>query len=291
VLKGTSFRLRALISGALMCVGLWPAVAGAEGSVAPLGPPKRHAVQGELTYFAKDEARTSLDLVMFQLSGRYVWSERFSFTGAFGIATLASSPEEGEGDLIWRPSNPEVAAHYHVPLEIPVRLTLTAGVTGPLATIDRGPDARLHRAALTYAQATDGMYTLHRWVQNRTSVIGGADVELRAQPWFSFLVEAKPILLIPSREDWYTDDVDLAVPTSVGVATGNDTARLGVRLRAVLLPTFDVDNAQLSAETFGQVHAGAWFGQARYVHNIDEPLGGERGPGSWGMHLSVGAEL
>jgi hypothetical protein len=284
---------RALCLGALLYVVSWPTAARAEGAArgGALGPPTRHAIEGELTYFAKDEARTSIDLVLFQLGGRYVWNDRFSFTGAFGIATLASTPEAGEGDVIWRPSNPEVVAHYHVPLEIPVRLTLSFGVAGPLATIDRGPDARLHRAALTYAQATDGLYTMWRWVQNRTSVISGVDLELRAQPWFSFLVEARPILLIPSREDWYSDDVDLALPASVGVATGNDTARLGVRLRAALLPTFDVDQAQLSAETFGQVHAGRWFGEARYVHNIDEPLAGERGPRAWGMHLSVGAEL
>lgn len=283
----------AALIGVLAGVGSWPGAAAAESAqqASGLAPPERHAVEGEISYFARDEARTSIDLMLVRLGGRYVYNDRFSFTGAVGIAVMGSSPKEGAGDLIWRSSNPEVVAHYHVPLDLPMRLTLSLGVAGPLATITRGPDARLHRAALSYAQATDGLYTMWRWVPNRTTAITGADIELRAQPWFSFLVAASPALLIPSREDYYTESFDLIIPTSVGVASGNETARLGVRLRAVLMPTLDVDSAQLSAETFGQVHAGRWFGEARYVHNLDEPLGGQRGPRAWGIHLSIGSEL
>jgi hypothetical protein len=254
---------------------------------------QRHAIDGEVSYFAKDEARTSIDLTLFQLGARYVLNDRFSFTGVFGIATLVSTPKEGEGDVVWRPSNPELMAFYRVPLppKLAMRVTLGAGVAGPLATITRGPDARLHRATLSYAQAMEGLYRMWRWAPNRTTAISSVDIELRTQPWFSFLLEAKPSLLIPSREDYYTEDVDFIMPAAAGVSTGNDVARLGVRLRAVLMPTLDVDGAQLSAETFGSVHVDRWFGEVRYIHNLDEPLAGERGPRAWGLHLRVGGEL
>jgi hypothetical protein len=290
VMLRASVRVGALAS-VLMWVAAVPARASAQDARAPAE--QRHAVGGELSYFGKDEARTSIDLMLFQLSGRYVLDERFSFTGAFGIATLVSTPEQGEGDVVWRPSNPELMAFYRVPVppKLSMRISLGIGVAGPLATITRGPDARLHRAALSYAQAMDGLYRMWQWTPNRTTAITSASVELRTQPWFSFLLEAKPALLIPSREDFYTDRVDFIMPTAAGVATGTETARLGVRLRAVLMPTLDVDNAQLSAESFGTVHVDRWFGEVRYVHNLDEPLAGERGPRAWGLHLGAGGEL
>jgi hypothetical protein len=277
-----------------VCALMWavavPGRASAEDAVAR---PHRHAIDGEVSYFAKDEARTSIDLTLFQLGARYVLNERFSFTGVFGIATLVSTPDEGKGDLVWRPSNPELMALYRVPLpaKLAMRVTLGAGVAGPLATITRGPDARLHRATLSYAQAMEGLYRMWRWAPNRTTAISSIDIELRSQSWFSFLLEAKPSLLIPSREDYYTEDVDFIMPAAAGVSTGNDVARLGVRLRAVLTPTLDVDSAQLSAESFGSVHVDGWFGEVRYIHNLDEPLAGERGPRAWGLHLRVGGEL
>lgn len=270
--------------------------ASAEDAPVPLSVERqrqRHAIDAQVSYFAKDEARTSIDLTMFVLGGRYVLDERFSFTGAFGIATLVSTPEQGKADLVWRPSNPELMAFYSVPLppKLAMSLSLGVGFAGPLATITRGPDARLHRTTLSYAQATDGLYEMWRWAPNRTTAITSAELELRAQPWFSFLLEAKPALLIPSREDYYTDSVDFIMPTAAGVSTGTETARLGVRLRAVLMPTLDVDSAQLSTETFGTVHVDRWFGEVRYVHNLDEPLAGERGPRAWGLHLRLGAEI
>lgn len=275
----------------LMWLAAVPRPASAQD--APPSAEQRHAIEGEVSYFAKDEARTSIDLTLFQLGGRYVLDERFSFTGVFGIATLVSTPKEGEGDVVWRPSNPELMAFYRVPLprKLAMSMSLGVGVTGPLATITRGPDARLHRATLSYAQAMDGLYRMWRWTPNRTTAITSAELELRAQSWFSFLLEAKPALLIPSREDYYSDSIDFIMPTAIGVATGTETARLGVRLRAVLTPTLDVDSAQLSAESFGSVHVDRWLGEVRYVHNLDEPLAGERGPRAWGLHLGVGAEL
>lgn len=279
----------------LACVLMWAVVVPGRASAEEATPAgaQRHAIDGEVSYFAKDEARTSIDLTLFQLGARYVLDERFSFSGVFGIATLVSTPKEGKGDVVWRPSNPELMAFYRVPLpsKLAMRVTLGAGVGGPLATITRGPDARLHRAALSYAQAMDGLYRMWRWAPNRTTAITSIDVELRTQPWFSFLLEAKPSLLIPSREDYYTEDIDFIMPTAAGVSTGNDVARLGVRLRAVLMPTLDVDSAQLSAETFGSVRVDRWFGEVRYIHNLDEPLAGERGPRAWGLHLRVGGEL
>lgn len=254
---------------------------------------ERHAVDGELSYFGKGEANTSIDLVLVQLGGRYVLDERFALTGAFGIATFVSTPRAGEGDVVWRPSNPELIGHYRVPRApgSPLRISLGVGVAGPLATITRGPDARLTRATLSYAQAMDGLGRMWRWAPNRTTVITQAQLELEAHPELLLGLEVRPALLIPSREDFLNERVDLLIPTALSASTGSDIVRAGVRLNAVLMPTFDVDQAQFSIEPFARLAFGLLFAELRYVHNLDEPLAGARGPGAWGVHFRAGSEL
>jgi hypothetical protein len=261
-------------------------------------PKPRHAVEGELSYFAKNEANASIDLLLVQLGGRYVLDHSFSLTGTLGIATLVSTPRAGDGDVVWRPSNPEVMGYYAVPLSsegerssLPMRLTLGVGVAGPVATITRGPDARLYRATLSYAQAMDGLHRMWRWAANRTTAITSAVLDVDAHSELLLSFEVKPALLIPSREEFLHEKLDLVVPTAFAASTGNELIRGGARLRAVLLPTFDVDQAQLSIEPFALLHVGGVLAEARYTLNLDEPVAGKRGPQAWGLHLRIGAEL
>lgn len=284
-----------MLSGLL--VGAFLLAAGAvhaqEVHEAPAPPKPRHAVEGELSYFSKNEANASIDLLLVQLGGRYVLDHSFSLTGTLGIATLVSTPRTGDGDVVWRPSNPEVMGYYAVPLSpsLPMRLTLGVGVAGPVATITRGPDARLYRATLSYAQAMDGLSRMWRWAANRTTAITSAVLDVDAHPELLLSFEVKPALLIPSREEFLHEKLDLVVPTAIGASTGNDLIRGGARLRAVLLPTFDIDQAQLSIEPFALLHIGGVLAEARYTLNLDEPVAGKRGPQAWGLHLRVGAEL
>jgi hypothetical protein len=250
-------------------------------------------VEGELSYFAKNEANASIDLLLVQLGGRYVLDHSFSLTATLGIATLVSTPRSGDGDVVWRPSNPEVMGYYGVPLSpsLPMRLTLGVGVAGPVATITRGPDARLYRATLSYAQAMDGLSRMWRWAANRTTAITSAVLDVDAHPELLLTFEVKPALLIPSREEFLHEKLDLVVPTAIAASTGNDLIRGGARLRAVLMPTFDVDQAQLSIEPFALLRVGRVLAEARYTLNLDEPVAGKRGPQAWGLHLRVGGEL
>lgn len=261
---------------------------------APAEPPRpRHAIEGELSYFAKDDANDSIDLLLVQLGGRYVLNERYALTGVLGVATLVSTPRRGDGDVVWRPSNPEVMGHYRVPLAatLPYRLSLGVGVAGPLATITRGPDARLHRATLAYAQAMDGFGRMWRWSPNRTTVITTAELEVDVHDELMLQLEVTPALLIPSREEFLHEPLDLLVPTTIAAMTRTEIVRGGLRFRAVLRPTFDVDQAQLSIEPFVELRLGSVFAEARYTLNLDEPLAGARGPGAWGAHLRAGVEL
>lgn len=302
VLRGLrSLGLRGVLACALCAWCAGPRLVRAQAAAEPAQPaprepepaPLRHALDGELSYFAKDEANASLDLALFQLGARYVLSDRYWLSGAFGIATLVSTPKSGDGDVVWRPSNPEVLGHYRVPLEpsLPFRLSLAVGVAGPLATITRGPDARLHRTTLSYAQAMDGLSRMWRWLPNRTTVITSAELEYDAHEELTLLLDVQPALLIPSREDFYTEKLDLIVPSSVAAMTTGTILRGGLRLRAVLLPTFALDQAQFSIEPFARLALGCVFAEARYTLPLDEPLAGARGPQAWGLHLRAGAEL
>ena len=95
--------MRGRVLGALFACALSWGSFGAERALAQDALPQlRHALGGELSYFADDDVNSSIDLLLVQLDGRYVWNERFYFTGVFGVATLVSTPATGDGDVVWR---------------------------------------------------------------------------------------------------------------------------------------------------------------------------------------------
>lgn len=255
-------------------------------------PPLRHAMDGELAYYTTDDSGSSLTVQVTQLGGRYVLDERWSLTGRIGLATVFSSPNEGDDDVAFRPSNPEVLAWLALPPPMArVRWRVGFGVAGPLTTIDRGQSARLHRAALVNAQGIDGLSRMWRWAPNRTSVIAVGELEVDAADGLQLLLDAWPAVLVPSREEFFQEELDVVLPLSIAAVTGRAFFRVGPRLRVTFMPTTDLDQAQLAFEPFIGLHFARTFIEARYTLNLDEPLAGPRGPHVWGLHLLGGGEL
>ena len=179
----------------------WPRLARAE--VTQLSPEPHHAIEAALAYYGLDERRSSLDLVLVELTGRYVLSPRYALTGFMGMAFLASSPDDAPVDHAFRPANPELMLWYLSPLSEPgLRVRAGVGLTGPLAFIDRGPNARLHHTALANAAGLDGLRRMWRWAPSSTSVIAACEVDAELHELLLLHGELWSALLVPSHYEF-----------------------------------------------------------------------------------------
>lgn len=270
----------------VMCGGL------ARAQVTQLKAEPRHAVEGALAYYRADDPRSSLDLVLVELAGRYALSPRYALTGFMGLAFLASSPDDAPLDHAFRPSNPEVMLWYLSPLSEPgLSVRAGAGLTGPLTWIERGPDARLHRTALANAAGLDGLRRMWRWAPSTTSVVAAAEVDAALHELLLLHAELWSALLVPSREEFLRKRIGLVLPAQLAPIVRLGPVQAGPRLNAVLMPSQSLDAAQLSIEPFIALHVGRAFGEVAATINLDEPLAGRRGAGVWALHLRGGGEL
>lgn len=266
--------------------------ASARAQVTQLDAEPRHAVEGGLAYYGVDDPRSSLDLVLVELAGRYALSPRYALTAFMGMAFLASSPDDAPVDHAFRPSNPEVMLWYLSPLSEPgLNVRAGAGLTGPLTWIERGPDARLHRTALANAAGLDGLRRMWRWAPSTTSVVVAAEVDAELHALLLLHGELWSALLVPSREEFMRKRIGLMMPAQLAPIVRLGPLQAGPRFNAVLMPSQSLDAAQLSIEPFVALHIGRAFGELAATINIDEPLAGKRGAGVWALHLRGGGEL
>jgi len=270
----------------VMCGGL------ARAQVTQPDPEPRHAVEGALAYYRVDDPRSSLDLVLVELAGRYALSPRYALTGFMGMALLASSPDGAPVDHAFRPSNPEVMLWYLSPLsESGLSVRAGAGLAGPLTWIERGPDARLHRTALANAAGLDGLRRMWRWAPSTTSVVAATEVDAELHELLLLHAELWSALLVPSHHEFLRKRIGLVMPVQLAPIVRLGPVQAGPRLNAVLMPSQSLDAAQLSIETFIALHVGRAFAEVAATVNIDEPLAGKRGAGVWALHVRGGGEL
>lgn len=283
---------RAACPALLLATYCTMSVALARGQAAPLDAESGHAVEGGLAYYAEDDRRSSLDLVLLGLEGRYVLSPRYSLTGFIGAAFLASSPNDAPVDHAFRPANPELMLWYLSPLSGPnLRVRVGAGLTGPLAWIERGPDARLHRTALANASGLDGLLRMWRWAPSTTSVIVASEIDAQLHELLLVHGELWSALLVPSHYEFLRKRIGLVLPVQLAPIVRAGPVQAGPRFNAVLMPSQSLDAAQLSIEPFLALHIGRAFGEVAVTVNVDEPLAGRRGAGVWALHLRGGGEL
>jgi hypothetical protein len=282
----------ALVCACLGCACFWLALgslARAQAVTLPVEP--RHlTLAGELGYFSTTEDSSSLHVLAPRISGQYAFDARYSLAADLGGIGLASSPDQGKGETVLRPGNPTVLGvmrgawgrtEYRVGL----------GGAAPLARIDSAGQGRLQHAAFNYAAGLDGLWELWLWAPARAAVVSYGRLELALHPEIRLELAAAPALFIPVYEAFGRDHVDLFIPMLVGLGTKRGPVHLGLRLKAVLMPTSGFDALQLALEPWLRVMLGNGFLEARYTGNVDEPLAGVRGPRVWGLHLGGGGML
>jgi hypothetical protein len=140
-------------------------------------------------------------------------------------------------------------------------------------------------------QGMHGLWDAALWAPSRGAVIARSELELDVDPEVQLEFAFAPTLIIPAREQFDRDTVDVLLPFAVGASTRGSFLRVGLRLQAVAMPNNAPDLLQLSIEPWLRVHHRSAFLELRYTGNLDEPLGGQRGPRVWGLHVSGGGVL
>ena len=258
--------------------------------LAPAGP-RRFALGGEIGYFTADQGASNLYLLAPQLFGRYALDARWSIAADFGVVGVLQSPDAGPGEQVAvRPGNPAAFLLWQVEHAV-TRCQLGLGGAAPLAVVERDASGRLQRSAYDYAQALSGLWDVWAWAPSRGAIVAYGKLEHDLHPEARFELELAPALLIPARDAFTRDSVDVFLPTAIDFSSHKGPVRFGLRLQAVLMPTAEPDALQLALEPHVRVDFGGAFAEARYTANLDEPLAGARGPRSWGLHIGGGGAL
>jgi hypothetical protein len=250
----------------------------------------RVSLGGEAGYFTRGEATARLHVTTLRVFGEYAFDARWSLAADFGVVAITSSPQRGDAERALRPGNPTVLGFLRGALGA-FDYKLGFGGAAPLAVIEREGAGRLHHTAYNWVQAMTGLRDLWRWAPSRGAVVGLA----RAGTWLAADLrvegEVAPALLIPARDAFaYGDPLELFVPLAGTAAYRVGPWTPGLRLQAVLM-TSGTDPLQLSFEPWVRLAFGGGFVELRYNRSVGEPLSGERGPGSWGLHLIGGGTL
>jgi hypothetical protein len=277
----------------LVLVTSWVLAGAAAAQGVDLTPsgPGRLALGGELGFFTDRQHASSVHLFVPRVSGHYALDERWSIAGDLGLVLFAQSADSGPGDdFAIGLGNPTAFAMLRGTLgALAYRVGL--GGAAPLARVDREGSGRLLRVAYNDAQAMRGLADLWLFAPSRGAVIAYGELEGDLHEQVQFELEASPALLIPAYEAFLHDSVALFIPTALTLSTQRGPVRFGLRFQAVFMPADDPDVLQLALEPQLRVVVDDGFVELRYLANIDEPLGGERGPRRWGLHLAAGGTL
>jgi hypothetical protein len=246
---------------------------------------------GELSYFSSQQDAARVDIVASVISGQYGLNKTWSLAADWGFVSAVSTRDHGGVDATWRPGNPTV---YGVVRGgwTDARYRLAVGGAAPLAVIERyGGNGRLQHLAYNDVQGMHGLWDAALWAPSRGALIARSELELDVDPELQLEFAFAPTLIIPAREQFDRDTVDLLLPFAVGASTRGSCLRAGLRLQAVGMPMNTPDMLQLSLEPWVRLQHRSAFVELRYTANLDEPLAGERGPRIWGLHLSGGGVL
>lgn len=276
---------------ALLAFLLTASSAHAEAAdLTPAGP-GRFALGGELGYFSQDRGQDALHVFAPRLAAHYAVDARWSIAFDFGVVMLAQSVETGTGDdFAFGLGNPTGLLLYRGELGA-LRYRVGLGGAAPVARIDRDGSGRLRRTAYNGAQALSGLWDVWLFAPARGAVLGFGKLEGDLHPEAQFELEVAPALMIPAYEAFGSDSLETFLPAALTLSTAKGPVRFGLRFQAVLMPASEPDALQLALEPQLKVDLGSAFVEARYTANLDEPLGGERGPRIWGLHLAAGGAL
>lgn len=254
--------------------------------------PGRVSLGGELGYFTQSQVASNLHLVSARLSGRYAFDARWSVQLDLPAVLLDSIPDRGDSDVTVRPGNPTALGMLSGRLGA-FDYTLGAGGAAPLAVIEREPEGagRLQHTAYTRVQDMSGLADLWLWAPSRGALLLLARASVALGPLWRVSGEVEPALMIPAREEFaYGASVQLFVPVALAASLQLGAFTPGLRAQAVFMTTRP-DALQLAYEPWLRLGLGTGFLEVRYTGCVGEPLGGKRGPGSWGLHLGGGGTL
>jgi hypothetical protein len=256
--------------------------------VAELGGPEdpENEVSAEITSFVDSQ----LWVVTTELQGSVALSDSFGlglqWPMAFGAVAAPGVEEISRLQL----GNPTPAAHLRWRTG-GVVLSMSPGVTIPLATLPDGDPSEAQAARWVYSAALGvrGLWNPWLWFPDTLSIVLPMRIDVPIGEDFTFGTDVAMGVGIPTAGD----DRDLEFGGQVGLDFARRLGRsaAGASLRAVWTPSFEEGNLQLSLEPFLRLHLGAQaFTTARFTLNLNRPYGFsfEQG-GVWGLSLGAGA--
>jgi hypothetical protein len=285
----TSFFLL-LRAGGLLAL-LWAGRARADGAdLTPAGPGKL-ALGGDIGFFFDDQGTSTVYVLAPRIAAQYAFDDTWAVAGDFGAVMLTQSPDRAPGDeTTVRPGNPTALALMRGSSDA-MRYRFGLGGAAPLAVVERDGNGRLQRAAYDDAQGMSGLWDVWVWAPSRAAVVGYVQLGYVPHPEVDLEFEFAPALLIPAREAFTRDPVDVFLPFAFTLLGNKRPVQIGARFQAVLMPTVEPDMLQLTLEPIVRLLLGTAFVEARYTAPLDEPLAGERGVRTWAVHLAFGGSL
>lgn len=278
------------LGGALSFAIATYATASAASPLTPAPAPERFAVWGGLSYFADSQRASAIYVGSANLGGAYALDRHWSFSLEWGLAGLHSTSDAVPAETVVVMGNPTGFARYSLTLGKTL-LRLGAGATFPAATVSTGGNGRLERSAYTHANAMDGLSRLWLWAPRRTGVLLRAESVTPLTQWLTARAAVTPALFIPAWSAFPTQSVDFMMPMQAGLTAAYAGVEILGRFQAVWMPTSSPDQMQLSVEPgLGYATKAVRVGAYGTI-NLDEPLGGKRGPRTWGLHLAAEVKL
>jgi hypothetical protein len=199
--------------------------------------------------------------------------DSFGFGATWGFGWVNA---DGNGSPITF-NNPFVSGHYKKEMG-PMRFRLGLGVGIPLASDEFGEDT----VSLAAQAGAYGAWDYWLYAPKTLSIVLPARIEFKAGP---------VILGGDAAIAGYigTGDYD----SQFGFQLGGDVLvpiglfGVGAQLRAVSVPTADVDTTQISLEPFAQVSLGPARVRAGFIFNLDDPYGFGGITSAYAAHISA----
>lgn len=269
-----------------LAVSLLPRGARADSDQVWLEPGHR-ALAMDVSFTHREEDHSTVTPFSVLFFNQYVVNA-FAVSLDWGVCSLLSEPDQGEGDAKVRVGNLFLAARY-IGRVASLRWRVGLGLAVPLAAVDIGPDGRLQRAAYNYAVAMRGLWNAWLWAPDRISFVAPMEATWQLRGGWLFEGQGAVAGVVPIRHG--ESDADLFIQLAGAAGYQLAPVTLGVRLQTVIVPTVSADQAQVSLAPWIRGHWAPLFTSLSLPINLDGPLGGLRGMDRWALILAIGAEL
>lgn len=149
-----------------------------------------------------------------------------------------------------------------------VRARVGLGVALPVAEADSLDTV----FALALGFAVRSMQDAWLFAPDSLGVVTFGRVEFDASETFTLTLDAALAEVVPVRD---RDEAETIIQAAPGFAvSAGEVFSAGLRAGVVAVPTSDADDvAQFSVEPFVRANFGPAFVSARFLYNVDEPLG------------------